>query len=162
MFGAPGRRFACPWAVLFNPFGVKELMISSLLERTWKYCNSDNSRVDRFLAKVRIQGNWPSQTASLPPRPPMQGAGYGPPPYRHRKHGVGGGRQCRNILSVITLQRHRPARHPATMTGHRQPEFAIGKVLVRLKVTRLTWECNKASFVSPRNCPLFLVEKRPF
>ncbi len=32
---------------------------------------------------------------------------------------------------------NRPARHPATMTGHRQPEFAIGKVLVRLKVTRL-------------------------
>src|SRR6266481_6019078 len=57
---------------------------------------------------------------------------------------------------------NRPARHPATMTGHRQPEFAIGKVLVRLKVTRLTWECNRASFVSPRNCPLFLVEKRRF
>ena len=31
--------------------------------------------MDSFLAKVRIQGNWPSQTASLPPRPPMQGAG---------------------------------------------------------------------------------------
>ena len=31
-----------------------------------------------FLAKVRIQGNWPSQTASLPPRPPMQGAGTVP------------------------------------------------------------------------------------
>jgi hypothetical protein len=28
---------------------------------------------------------------------------------------------------------NRPARHPATMTGHRQPEFAIGKVLVRAK-----------------------------
>src|SRR6266852_9515082 len=48
----------------------------------------------------------------------------------------------------------RPTRHPATMTGHRQPEFAIGKVLVRLKVTRLTWECNRACFVGPRNCPL--------
>src|SRR6266480_7021859 len=57
------------------------------------------------LAKVRIQGNWPSQTASLPPRPPMQGAGYGPPPHCHRKHGIGGGRQRRNGLSVITLQR---------------------------------------------------------
>src|SRR5438477_9156827 len=67
--------------------------------------HSDNSRVDSFLAKVRIQGNWPSQTASLPPRPPMQGADYGPPPHRHRKHGVGGGRQRRNILSAITLQR---------------------------------------------------------
>ena len=31
-----------------------------------------------FLAKLRIQGNWPSQTASLPARPPMQGVGYGP------------------------------------------------------------------------------------
>ena len=31
---------------------------------------------------------------------------------------------------------NRPARHPATMTGYRQPEFAIGKVLIRLKVTR--------------------------
>src|SRR5712664_712322 len=40
--------------------------------------HSENSRVDSFLAKVRIQGNWPSQTASLPARPPMQGAGYGP------------------------------------------------------------------------------------
>src|SRR5438094_9855974 len=50
---------------------------------------------------------------------------------------------------------NRPARHPATMTGHRQPKFAIGKVLVRLKVTRLMWECNRASFVDPRNCPLF-------
>src|SRR5438132_7869957 len=58
-----------------------------------------------FLAKVRIQGNWPSQTASLPPRPPMQGAGYGPPPHRHRKHGIGGGGQRRNVLSAITLQR---------------------------------------------------------
>ena len=57
---------------------------------------------------------------------------------------------------------NRPARHPATMTGHRQPEFAIGKVLVRLKVTRLMWECNRACFVDPRNCPLFFVEKRPF
>src|SRR5260370_34774942 len=48
-----------------------------------------------------------------------------------------------------------PARPPATMTGHRQPEFAIGKVLVRLKVTRLMWECNRASFVGPRNSPTF-------
>src|SRR5437879_11961203 len=55
----------------------------------------------------------------------------------------------------------RPARHPATMTGHRQPEFAIGKVLVRLKVTRLMWECNRASFEDSGNCPLFFVEKRP-
>ena len=82
--------------------------------------HSDNSRVDSFLAKVGIQGHWPGQTASLPPRPPMQGAGYGPPPHRHRKHGIGGGRQRRNILSAITLQRQsRPARHPATMTAHR-------------------------------------------
>jgi len=44
----------------------------------------------------------------------MQGAGYGPPPHRHRKHGVGGGRQRRNILSAITLQRQPtcpPSRH---------------------------------------------------
>src|SRR5882762_4001385 len=113
-----------------------------------------------------MQGNWPSQTASLPPRPPMQGAGYGPPPHRHPKTCIGGGRQRRNVLSAITLQRQAdlpaPGRHPATMTGHRQPEFAIGKVLVRLKVTRLTWECNRASFVGPRNCPLLFVEKRPF
>src|SRR5438093_6297614 len=85
--------------------------------------NSDNSRVDSFLAKVRIQGNWPSQTASLPPRPPMQGAGYGPPPHRHRKHGVGGGRQLRNFLSAITLQRHAatptcpPSRHDDCTQG---------------------------------------------
>jgi len=111
------------------------------------------------LAKVRIQGNWPSQTASLPPRPPMQGAGYGPPPHRHRKHGIGGGGQRRNVLSAITLQRQAelPAIPPRWLhTG--QPGFAIGKVLVRLKVTRLTWECNRASFVDPRNCPLFFVE----
>src|SRR6266404_1254536 len=67
--------------------------------------HTDNSRVDSFLAKVRIQGNWPNQTASLPPRPPKRGAGYGPPPHRHRKHGVGGGRQRRNVLWAITLQR---------------------------------------------------------
>src|SRR6266481_6824106 len=49
----------------------------------------------------------------------------------------------------LVYNANRPARHPATMTGHRQPEFAIGKVLVRLKVTRLMWECNRASFVDP-------------
>src|SRR6266849_9914935 len=96
--------------------------------------HSDNSRVDSFLAKVRIQANWPSQTASLPARPPMQGAGYGP---RHTAIE-------NTVLAVednaVTCYRQslynasRPARHPATMTGHRQPEFAIGKVLVRLKV----------------------------
>src|SRR6266481_8604678 len=124
--------------------------------------HSDNSRVDSFLAKVRIQGNWPSQTASLPPRPPMQGAGYGPPPHRHRKHGVGGGDNAVTYYRQSLYNASRPARHPATMTGHRQPEFAIGKVLVRQKVTRLMWECNRASFVDPRNCPLFFAEKRAF
>src|SRR5437773_11563991 len=70
-------------------------------------------------------------------------------------------RQRWKIVSAITLQRQ--AGLPAILTRilyTRQPGFDIGKVLVRLKVTRLTWECNKASFVSPRNCPLFLVEKR--
>src|SRR5438132_9251268 len=36
--------------------------------------------------KYAFQGNWPSQTANLPPRPPMQGAGYDPPAHGHRKH----------------------------------------------------------------------------
>src|SRR5207253_10614928 len=98
--------------------------------------------------------------------PPRQCRGQARVPATSRKHGIGGGRQRRNMLSAITLQRQPTcppsARHPATMTGHRQPEFAIGKVLVRLKVTQLMWECNRASFVSPRNCPLSLVEKRPF
>src|SRR5439155_15314947 len=50
---------------------------------------------------------------------------------------------------------NRPARHPATMTGHRQLEFAIGKVLVRLKVTRLMWECNRALLRSTELSTLF-------
>src|SRR5260370_6782180 len=77
--------------------------------------HSDNSRVDSFLAKVRIQGNWPSQTASLPPRPPMQGAGYGPPPHRHRKHGIGGGPQRPNIFLGITFQ------NPGELPSHPPP-----------------------------------------
>src|SRR2546426_8366431 len=97
-----------------------------------------------------------------PPRP--QGGGAGPPP-RHtaiENMVLAVGDNAVTCYRKSLYNANRPARHPATMTGHRQPEFAIGKVLVRLKVTRLTWECNRASFVGPRNCPLFFVEKRPF
>src|SRR6266849_4049233 len=91
---------------------------------------------------------WPDCQFATPPA--NAGGRLRSPATPPSKTWIGGGRQRRNMLSAITLYRQsRPARHPATMTGHRQPEFAIGKVLVRLKVTRLTWKCNRASFVGP-------------
>ena len=66
-------------------------------------------------------------------------------------------------VSAITLQRQAdlPA-IPATMTGHRQPEFAIGKVLVRLKVTRLNVGCNRASFSRSKELSTLFCGKTAF
>src|SRR5438477_9490973 len=74
--------------------------------------HSDNSRVDSFLAKVRIQGNWPSQTASLPPRPPMQGAGTVPRHIAIENMVLAVGDNAVTYISAITLQRQ-PACPPA-------------------------------------------------
>jgi hypothetical protein len=92
----------------------------------------------------------------------MQWAGYGPRHTAIENMVLAVGDNAVTYYRQSLYNANRRARHAATMTGHRQPEFAIGKVLVRLKVTRLMWECNRASFVDPRNCPLFFVEKRPF
>src|SRR5260370_32351966 len=125
--------------------------------------HSDNSRVDSFLGKsthfkaiglARLPVCHPARQcrgpATVPATPPSKTWCW-----RWGDNAVTYYRQS-------LYNSNRPARHPATMTGHRQPEFAIGKVLVRLKVTRLMWECNRASFVDPPNCPLFFLEKRPF
>ncbi len=76
-------------------------------------------------AKVRIQGNWLIQTASLPPRPPMQGAGYGPPATPPSKTWYWRWATGDNAVTYYPQSLYnaeppsRSARHPATMTGHR-------------------------------------------
>jgi len=65
----------------------------------------------------------------LPARPPMQGAGYGPPPHRHENMVLAVGDNAVTYYQQSLYKAKPTCPHPATMTGHRQPEFAIGKVL---------------------------------
>src|SRR5437870_5018484 len=81
--------------------------------------HSDNSRVDSFLAKERIQGHWPGQTASSPPRPPMQGPATVPHHTAIENMVLAVGDNAVTYYRQSLYNANRPARHPATMTAHR-------------------------------------------